>query len=127
MSRSTPAAPHDPRARDAGTVLAERSSVPFGWSARAAATDRFGLPAAWWLALAVLALNDHVLKGSGLLPGVLTGKLSDFAGLIVAPLLLCALLGVRTDRARALAFAAVIAPFVAIKTSEPAALAAAAF
>lgn len=32
--------------------------------------------------LALLALNDRVLKGSGLLPGWLTGKLSDFAGLI---------------------------------------------
>jgi len=43
------------------------------------------------LALAVLALNDHVLKGSGLLPGWLTGKLSDFAGLFFFPLLVTAL------------------------------------
>lgn len=41
--------------------------------------------------LAVLAVNDHVLKGSGLLPGVVTGKLSDFAGLLFFPLLLVTL------------------------------------
>ncbi|WP_433351553.1 hypothetical protein ACQP25_00740 [Microtetraspora malaysiensis] len=35
------------------------------------------------LALAVLLLNDHVLKG--LWPGPVTGKLSDVAGLVVAP------------------------------------------
>lgn len=38
------------------------------------------------LALVVLVLNDHVLKQA--YPGVLTGKLSDVAGLVVAPLLL---------------------------------------
>ncbi len=36
----------------------------------------------------VLALNDHLLKGSGLLPSWLTGKLSDFAGLFFFPMLL---------------------------------------
>ena len=30
---------------------------------------------AWWVCLALLLLNDHVLKGAGLLPGVVTGKL----------------------------------------------------
>ena len=43
-------------------------------------------------ALMVLALNDHWLKGSGVLPGWLTGKLSDFAGLLFFPLLLVTLL-----------------------------------
>ncbi len=38
------------------------------------------------LAAVVLAINDHLLKGSGLLPGWLTGKLSDFAGLFFFPL-----------------------------------------
>lgn len=52
----------------------------------------------WLAALVVLAVNDHVLKGSGLLPGAVTGKLSDFAGMIVAPVLLAALLRVRTRR-----------------------------
>src|ERR1700679_4140779 len=40
------------------------------------------------LAVALLAVNDHLLKGSGWLPGWLTGKLSDFAGLFFFPVLL---------------------------------------
>jgi hypothetical protein len=47
----------------------------------------------WWSALALLLANDHVLKGAGVLPAALTGKLSDFAGMIVAPPLLALLLG----------------------------------
>lgn len=43
------------------------------------------------VAMAVLALNDHVLKGAGVLPEWLTGKLSDFAGLLFFPLLCTAL------------------------------------
>lgn len=42
------------------------------------------------LAVVVLALNDHWLKGAGLLPGWVTGKLSDVAGLFFFPLLLTA-------------------------------------
>lgn len=42
-------------------------------------------------AVALLAANDHLLKGSGLLPGAITGKLSDVAGLFFFPLLLSAL------------------------------------
>jgi hypothetical protein len=42
-------------------------------------------------AMALLAVNDHWLKGSGVLPGWLTGKLSDFAGLIFFPLFVTAL------------------------------------
>jgi hypothetical protein len=42
-------------------------------------------------ALVVLALNDHRWKGAGWLPMWLTGKLSDFAGLLFFPLLLTAL------------------------------------
>ncbi|WP_245682368.1 hypothetical protein [Archangium gephyra] len=42
-------------------------------------------------AMVLVALNDHVLKGAGLLPGWLTGKLSDFAGLYFAPLLVAEL------------------------------------
>lgn len=64
----------------------------------------------FWGALATLLLNDHVLKSAGLPPGWLTGKLSDFSGLIVAPLVLAALLGGR----RALAFGAVGAWFAGV-------------
>ncbi|MGK3999572.1 hypothetical protein [Sorangium sp. So ce1024] len=72
-------------------------------------------------ALALLVVNDHLLKGAGLLPGALTGKLSDLAGLVVAPVLAAALVDARTSRGRALAFAAVVAPFAAIKLSAAAA------
>lgn len=50
-------------------------------------------------AILLLVVNDHVLKGS--YPGVVTGKLSDFAGLAFFPLLLQALLelaGARVSR-----------------------------
>jgi hypothetical protein len=76
-----------------------------------------GLPGPFWVALLLLALNDHLLKGGGRVPAVLTGKLSDFAGLIVAPLLLCALLRVGTRSGRALVFASIAVPFAALKLS----------
>lgn len=68
------------------------------------------------LALVVLVLNDHVLKQAW--PGWVTGKLSDVAGLVVAPLLLAALLTlVRTPRAMPVALVATGAGFVICKTS----------
>jgi hypothetical protein len=42
------------------------------------------------MAMALLGVNDHLLKGSGWLPGWLTGKLSDFAGLLFFPLFVTA-------------------------------------
>lgn len=39
----------------------------------------------------LLALNDHWLKGSGLLPELVTGKLSDLCGLFFFPALLWAI------------------------------------
>ena len=62
---------------------------------------------AWWVALVVLVLNDHLLKGAGVLPGAITGKVSDFAGLLVAPVALAALLRLGSRRAVALAHVAV--------------------
>jgi hypothetical protein len=41
------------------------------------------------IAIALLVVNDHVLKSA--MPGIVTGKLSDFAGLIFFPLLLVAI------------------------------------
>lgn len=41
-------------------------------------------------ALVLLAVNDHLLKGAGLLPKWVTGKLSDIGGLFFFPLLLTA-------------------------------------
>ena len=67
--------------------------------------------------VAVLALNDHVLKGRG--PGVVTGKLSDFAGLFVV----AALLGVLT-RSRVFAIVSAAIGFVVLKTIPVVAVAA---
>ena len=61
---------------------------------------------AWWLAALVLLLNDHWLKHAGWLSPVVTGKLSDFAGLIVAPPTLCALCRVRKRSGKLLCLAA---------------------
>ena len=41
----------------------------------------------------MLVLNDFVLKSANLLPGFLTGKLSDFAGLMVFPVFMALILG----------------------------------
>ncbi len=79
---------------------------------------------AWLIALSVLVLNDHWLKGSGRLPGVVTGKLSDFAGLFVAPVLLSVcgvLVGWRGFAARVCWFALVGVGFAAIKLNANAA------
>ncbi|MFO0615580.1 MAG: hypothetical protein U0414_23505 [Polyangiaceae bacterium] len=70
---------------------------------------------AWGVALGVLVLNDHMLKGAGILPGWLTGKLSDFAGLFVAGVLLAALTVARTPRRVAIAQVVVGAGFTAFK------------
>ncbi|UQA57685.1 hypothetical protein [Polyangium aurulentum] len=69
----------------------------------------------WLGALALLAINDHLLKGSGHLPGWLTGKLSDFAGLVVAPALLATLLRLSSRKALLAAHVATGAVFAAIK------------
>lgn len=79
---------------------------------------------AWWLALGVLVLNDHVAKRGGLLPSFVTGKASDLAGLMIAPALLSSILRVRTRRGLLAAHVAPAVVFAAIKTST---LASAAF
>ena len=68
----------------------------------------------------LLFLNDHVLKGSGLLPGVITGKLSDVVGMLVAPMVLAVLVRASTPRAIAACHAAVGVVFAAIKVSAAA-------
>ena len=78
----------------------------------------------WWCALALLVANDHVLKGAGLLPAALTGKLSDVAGMIVAPpLLSLAFLRARAPQrsARVAAVLVVAGAMAAIKLSPLAA------
>lgn len=71
---------------------------------------------AWILAVAVLLVNDHVIKPAAMIEPV-AGKLSDFAGLFLAPVLLAALLGARSRRGLWASGAAVGAVFAAINTS----------
>lgn len=71
----------------------------------------------WWAALAILAANDHILKRAGVLPGWLTGKLSDFAFLIVAPVLATCLLPAAWRPRRAVALIATVGLFAAGKLS----------
>ncbi len=85
-------------------------STPLPWG-------RVLLHPLWLLALALLALNDHLWKGSGLLPPWLTGKLSDFAGLLVAPALLGYLLRVRRGATWRACHAAVGGVFALLKLS----------
>jgi hypothetical protein len=68
------------------------------------------------LALVVLLLNDHVLKQAW--PGVVTGKLSDVAGLVVFPLLLAVpLAAVRVRRPLPAAVVVAGAGFLFVKAS----------
>jgi hypothetical protein len=66
------------------------------WLGGTEQVDETGLPveefAHPWplLAMALLGVNDHLLKGSGWLPGWVTGKVSDCAGLLFVPLFLTA-------------------------------------
>jgi cysteine-rich repeat protein len=71
----------------------------------------------WIASLTLLVLNDHFLKGSGTLPGWMTGKLSDLAGLVVAPVLLAAIVRARTHRAIAIVHAVVGLGFAALELS----------
>lgn len=59
-------------------------------------------------ALLLLVVNDHVLKGAGALPGWLTGKLSDFAGLFFFPVLLAYLGGRLSSRRQRVAQISVV-------------------
>ncbi|WP_394830449.1 hypothetical protein LVJ94_28485 [Pendulispora rubella] len=62
--------------------------------------------------VAVLILNDHVLKAHW--PGFLTGKLSDAAGLVFFPVLLAALSGVVLRRAKGVALLVACALITAV-------------
>lgn len=89
--------------------------------------DAAGVTLAWLghpvtvAALVVLVVNDHVLKAE--FPGFVTGKLSDVAGLALAPALaavVVTLLVPRLPDAAAAAFGLVVvgAGFTAVKASE---------
>ncbi len=65
------------------------------------------------LAIAVTAINDHVLKAAW--PGVVTGKISDFSGLFFFPFLITALCGSPRWIAHAAVATAIV--FTALKMS----------
>lgn len=72
------------------------------------------------LALAVLVVNDHVLKA--IVPGVVTGKLSDVAWIVVAPVVVAAVarhLGVRGPTARWAGVAGAGGAFVVLQLWAP--------
>src|SRR6188768_3992250 len=73
----------------------------------------------WWAALALLLVNDDLLKGRGIVPGWLTGKLSDFAFLVVAPVVFAALIPRRVPGRRTFATTAVVGLYVAADLSRP--------
>lgn len=70
---------------------------------------------AWLVGLGALAVNDWALKGAHVLPGAVTGKLSDVAGLFIAPALFAALVRARTRRAVLAAHVAVAVVFAVVK------------
>ncbi|NUN12184.1 MAG: hypothetical protein HUU55_00955 [Myxococcales bacterium] len=73
----------------------------------------------WVVSLCLLVVNDHWFKQ--VYPGWLSGKISDFVGLIVAPWVLCALFGVRRRGTAAGVHVAVGVIFSAINLSTGAA------
>ena len=69
--------------------------------------------------LVVLVVNDHVLKWWW--PGVITGKLSDIAGMVLAPVVLAAFVELATKRRAPWACTiAVGVAFALVKTWAPA-------
>jgi len=79
---------------------------------------RRALLSPWFaLALVLFVLNDHVLKGSGILPGSVTGKLSDFAFAFFAPLVWAYILRPRSKVALALSFTPPLLAFAALNMS----------
>jgi hypothetical protein len=83
---------------------------------QAAARALVGLPTV--SALGLMLLNDHVLKGTW--PGSLTGKLSDFAFLFFAPIVVVFVMRARTWPAILGCYAIPTALFVAINVSPSA-------
>jgi cysteine-rich repeat protein len=72
----------------------------------------------WIGALLSQIINDHFLKGGGVVPGVVTGKLSDLAVLVVAPPVLAILLRARGPRAWAACHLAIGVLFTALELSD---------
>ncbi len=65
----------------------------------------------------LMIVNDHALKGSGLVPPAITGKLSDFAFLFLAPVFVSYLFRVKTMKGLGGSYALVSVLFAAINIS----------
>ncbi|MES0490410.1 MAG: hypothetical protein ABUK01_10485 [Leptospirales bacterium] len=72
-----------------------------------------------FLALFIMILNDHFLKHSELLPGVVTGKISDLAFLYFAPISAAWLFKVKKVRGLVLTLFVFATGFVFLNTSVP--------
>jgi hypothetical protein len=80
---------------------------------------------ATWISIALLLINDHVLKN--IYPSWFTGKLSDFAGIFFFPFIMAAGLSIflvnsnlTTRQIGQIAFGFVASWFILLKTFEPA-------
>jgi hypothetical protein len=65
--------------------------------------------ATFLVAVAVLLANDWVIKPTGILPGWASGKLSDLAGMVMAPVVLAALLALARVPVRGAALGSALA------------------
>lgn len=88
---------------------------------RSAVRDHVLLHPVTLVALIALVVNDHVLKV--VMPGALTGKLSDVTGLVVFPLLVLSLAelirpSASRPRVLALAIGATAVAFFLVKTTD---------
>ncbi len=67
--------------------------------------------------VSLLVVNDHILKGAGILPQIITGKLSDFAFLFFVPVIVAYLFRVKTMIGLSISYLAVGVFFSAINIS----------
>jgi len=97
------------------------TTSPYRIAPRELHPERVLMHPLWLGALALLVVNDHLLKGAGVLPAVVTGKLSDVAGLVMAPALLATLVRAGSRRALLFAHLAIGLVFAAVNLSPAAA------
>jgi len=69
------------------------------------------------LSVILMVLNDHIFKGSGILPTFLTGKLSDIGFLFFSPILIAFLCRIKTKRGMLLSYSVLGLAFTGINVS----------
>ena len=72
----------------------------------------------FFVAALLLALNDHLLKGAGILPGAITGKLSDFCGVFLLPILVVRLTRIESRTIHGIVCATVAIAFALVKATH---------